>query len=255
MGTAERRERERLALRERIIDEGRQILTSEGYAALTMRKLADRIEYTPGALYAHYPDKDAIVRAICEHDFRAFSAHMAPTAAVEDPIERLLSLARAYATFALERPEPYKLLFVSRPLVKDMSELHENPDTDTYTLLGNAVRYALSRGHFPAWKNDAELIAQTLWAGTHGAVMLEIWRTPEKPMPFEPIERRLDAICEAMIHGLENSKPPTMRPTKTSPAKATAKPVAANTSATKMPSTRRASTKHAAATKVGKKSR
>jgi AcrR family transcriptional regulator len=208
VGTTERRERERMALRERILNEGREILTSDGYEALTMRKLADRIEYTPGALYAHFPDKDAIVRAVCEHDFRAFSAHMADAIDVKDPIDRLRSLARAYARFALERQEPYKLLFVARPLVNDLSSLHENPETDAYTLVLAAVNYAIEKGHFKAWRDDAHLIAQTLWAGMHGAVMIEIWRTPEKPMPFEPIERRLEAICETLIHGLRSAAPP-----------------------------------------------
>ncbi|HEY8369587.1 MAG TPA: helix-turn-helix domain-containing protein, partial [Thermodesulfobacteriota bacterium] len=63
MGTIERRERERAATRAKILDAARELFVSEGYDAVTMRRIADRIEYTAAALYRHFPDKRALLDA------------------------------------------------------------------------------------------------------------------------------------------------------------------------------------------------
>ncbi|HEY1434684.1 MAG TPA: helix-turn-helix domain-containing protein, partial [Thermoanaerobaculia bacterium] len=50
MGTIERRERERQELRDRILDAARELFVEQGYDAVTMRKIAERIEYSPTAI-------------------------------------------------------------------------------------------------------------------------------------------------------------------------------------------------------------
>ncbi len=69
MGTVERREREKQELRTRILDAARELFAELGYEAVTMRKIAERIEYSPTAIYFHFKDKDALMRELCEMDF------------------------------------------------------------------------------------------------------------------------------------------------------------------------------------------
>src|SRR5256885_11296861 len=102
MGTQERRERERHELRAKILDAARSLFASEGYDAVTMRKIADKIEYSATAIYQYFEDKDALVAELCRHDFRSFAAHFGRAAAVEDPVERLCAAGRAYFQFAIE---------------------------------------------------------------------------------------------------------------------------------------------------------
>ena len=89
MGTQERRERERQELRTKILDAARELFVSEGYEAVTMRKIAEKIEYSATAIYLHFADKDALVTELCRHDFRSFAAHFGRAAVSEDPVERL----------------------------------------------------------------------------------------------------------------------------------------------------------------------
>jgi AcrR family transcriptional regulator len=205
MGVLERREREKAALRKRILDAGREILVEEGYQALTMRKLAEKIEYTPGALYVHFPDKDALVRAICQLDMQEFAKKCRAALAVSDAMEKLRALARLYASFALEHPQQYKVLFVLDPvpaLDHDAIVERGNPESDAYAILELAVESALAAGHFPAFESRPQLVAQLLWAGMHGVVSIENRRHEGMKIPFEPIEDRVATMCDAMLAGL-----------------------------------------------------
>src|ERR1700678_2654292 len=99
MGTTERRERERQELRTRILDAARELFAAEGYEAVTMRKIAERIEYSPTAIYAHFKDKNALIRELCEGDFLAFAQKFVGFLTVQDPIERLRLAGVAYVDF------------------------------------------------------------------------------------------------------------------------------------------------------------
>lgn len=202
MGTAERREREKLALQKKIIDKGREILVNEGPAALTMRRLADEIEYTAGALYAHFADKEELVRAICQTDFEAFTRQFSSVMTEKDPLKRLRLSATLYARFALEHPAQYKILFVLDS-VGGVEKERGNPEKDAYAVVELAVDAAMKEGHFKAFHGRTQLVAQSLWAAMHGVVSIEIRRVDDMQIPFEPIEDRVDAMCEVMIAGLD----------------------------------------------------
>lgn len=211
MGAVERREREKQALRKKILDAGREILVADGYDALTMRKLAEKVEYTPGALYAHFPDKDALVRAICQCDMSDFAKECRAALDIREPIEQLRTLARLYARFALEHPQQYKVLFVLDPVpALDHEALVDrgNPESDAYAILELAVTNALAAGHFAGFKSRPQLVAQLLWAGMHGVVSIENRRHEGMKIPFEPIEDRVVSMCDVAIAGLQVEKPP-----------------------------------------------
>ena len=70
MGTRERREREKGELRAKILDAARTLFMKDGYDAVSMRKIAEAIEYSPTAIYQYFPDKTTLVLALCEADFR-----------------------------------------------------------------------------------------------------------------------------------------------------------------------------------------
>ena len=69
MGITERREREREEVRKKILDAARELFEREGYDNVTMRRIADAIEYSPTTIYLHFEDKDDLVRALCHEDF------------------------------------------------------------------------------------------------------------------------------------------------------------------------------------------
>ena len=70
MGVKERQEREREAVSRAILDAARELFVAEGYHNVSIRKIAERIEYSPAAIYSYFPSKDDIFFALAEEGFR-----------------------------------------------------------------------------------------------------------------------------------------------------------------------------------------
>src|SRR5512139_3820069 len=69
MGTAERRARQKASLRGEILDAARRMFADEGYEAVSMRRLAERIEYSPTTIYLYFEDKAELFHAVCDETF------------------------------------------------------------------------------------------------------------------------------------------------------------------------------------------
>ena len=115
MGIVDRKKRQKQALRERILDAARRIVMREGFAALSMRKIADAIEYSPATLYLHFASRDEIAHALCAEGYAQLLETFVPLAQIADPAERLKALGRAYVAFGVAHPETYRLIFMEDP--------------------------------------------------------------------------------------------------------------------------------------------
>ncbi len=204
MGTQERRERERQELRTKILDAARELFAAEGYDAVTMRKIADKIEYSPTAIYQHFADKNALVGELCRHDFRSFAAHFAKAAATEDPVLRLRETGRAYFAFAVEYPQHYRLMFMAaRPSVSPEEGERDDPAQNAYVFLRATVDEAIQRGLFRPELSDAELASQTIWAATHGVASLEIaFKHEHDWVDWRPLRQRQEQLIETVLRGM-----------------------------------------------------
>ena len=150
MGTAERREREKQELRTRILDAARELFAEEGYDAVTMRRIAERIEYSPTAIYFHFRDKHALMQELCDEDFGALAGEFQKIAAITDPIDRLRRIGQAYVGFAMSHRNHYRLMFMTphpeamRP--EDSRLTRGNPEEDAYAFLKATVAEAIAAG-------------------------------------------------------------------------------------------------------------
>lgn len=114
-----RRRRARQAeIREKILDAARSIFALEGHDAVTMRAIGERSEYTPSAIYKHFPNKDAILAEL-RHDAMSRLA-LAMTEGIErvtqrlgGPLAALREAARSYLGYATAEPQAYALAFGS----------------------------------------------------------------------------------------------------------------------------------------------
>jgi AcrR family transcriptional regulator len=200
MGIAERREREREEVRRKILDAARELFATEGYERVTMRRIADAIEYSPTALYHHFEDKNALVDALCEEDFGRLLGALLTRELPSDPIEQIRQMGRAYAGFGLENPNHYRYMFMT-PMEFKASHDHELSQSGerAFGLLRSAVENAIAGGRFR--RGDALTIAQVLWSGLHGVVALLITYDP-KQFPHGPAAPDLvDQVIDAGIRG------------------------------------------------------
>src|SRR5437016_13696233 len=84
----ERRQRERVQTRQKILDAARRMFVQRGYEGTTMRAIAAKIGYTPTAIYHHFKDKDALVTELSALDFRALTQALRRVSSIADPVVR-----------------------------------------------------------------------------------------------------------------------------------------------------------------------
>jgi AcrR family transcriptional regulator len=205
MGVKERKERQKQALRERILAVARELFSRDGYDAVSMRKIADRLEYSPTAIYLHFEDKEALMRELCDRDFLALAKEFESLARVADPIERLRRIGLAYVEFGLRLPNHYRLLFMTpRPLHRpDESALQRgNPNEDAYALLQMTVREAMAQKRVRPDQRDPELISQVLWAAVHGVVALHITRGLDPWIEWCPAQKTAQLTVDLLLESL-----------------------------------------------------
>jgi AcrR family transcriptional regulator len=206
LGTTERRERERQELKTRILDAARELFAEQGFEAVTMRKIAERIEYSPTAIYFHFKDKQALLQELCDTDFGALAQEFQKIARIADPIDRLRQIGRAYVSFATEYPNHYRLMFMTPPPVgmcaADSRIARGNPEEDAYAFLRATAEEAIASGRLRPEFKDADLVSQMVWAGTHGVVSLHIAKQGDDWVEWRDARKTAQALIEVMIRGL-----------------------------------------------------
>lgn len=205
-GAKARRDRARHDMRQAIIDAAGQIIADEGIDKLTIRAVAGKLEYSPGALYEYFDSKEAILHALyfdgshglgtrCEQSIAAL-----PEGA--STIDALGALGRAYRSFALEHSEVYRLLFCTTTPPPEM----DVPDTHLGGF-GTLVRVA-EHGVADGVLVDvpAPVIACAAWSAVHGFVSLEISGhvtgaegPNQPPPPADQGRQRRDQLFEAVL--------------------------------------------------------
>src|SRR5919109_3620698 len=116
MGIKERQERDREAVRRAILDAARDLFTTEGYRNVSIRKIAERIEYSPAAIYGYFPSKDDIFFSLAEHGFRLLYGDQRDAQALDvlPPLERIRAIFWRLYEFSCEHPQYFALMFVDR---------------------------------------------------------------------------------------------------------------------------------------------
>jgi len=111
MGTKERRDRERQELRQAILTAARDIAAREGWQSVSMRKVAERIEYSPPTIYEHFTSKEALLVELMREGFRLLMERVRDgNSAAASPDARIMAVARAYWEFAWDYPELYQVM-------------------------------------------------------------------------------------------------------------------------------------------------
>ncbi|MFI1911604.1 TetR/AcrR family transcriptional regulator [Nocardia sp. NPDC020380] len=164
--TQTRKERERSERQQRIIDTAREIAETDGWDAVTVRKLAERIEYSQPVLYSHFAGKDAIVSAVAEQGCAELAAALGDLVDTAGTPEAALAVVvDAYLAFARDSAALYDAIFVLP------TELRFGPDAPQALKDAFAV---LARAFAPfAPPDDAETFTEVAWSTLHGLATLD----------------------------------------------------------------------------------
>ena len=187
--------------RDELLDLAAQLLLDRGLEGFSLRELARRADYTPGALYNFFPGKDALLEELTRRVFTHFDAYLAEVPHDVPTGRRLALLSDAYQRFAIENPEEYLLLFTRIPAPGSTTFDDPASAPEPWRHLIDAFRQGALAGELRARDDEqARLAFFQFFALHHGLAMLRLTRMKELPVPFfEGLSR---GVRESFVAGL-----------------------------------------------------
>ncbi len=207
MSIKDRRARHKQLLRQEILDAARDILVKDGYEHLSMRRVADKIEYSPTAIYLHFKDKHALVLSLCEETFSRLVRELeSAEKELKDPLTRLKKGLRRYVDFGLKHPQHYLATFVV-PHGGDNLETsarYSDPETMGMRALGT-LRAAVDAcvREEKLRRLDVETATRAMWSAVHGVTSLMI---VFPHFPWGDRDRVIDLLIEGVVDGLRQKR-------------------------------------------------
>jgi AcrR family transcriptional regulator len=201
VGVKERKLRQKKFLRQEIIDAASELFVKEGYENVSMRRIADKIEYSPTTIYLYFKDKAELLEQVCHETFLRLTRHL--KAILEqpgDPIEHLRRGLIAYVHFGLDNPHHYKATFMM-PIPEGFDKAKytkpDSPGLQAFDFLRRCVFDCISAGKLST--KDPEAVSQTLWCGVHGVTSLLITHSS---FPWVGKKQIIDSVVDTMIQGV-----------------------------------------------------
>lgn len=190
-------------LRSHILDAARAIVVGEGFDALSMRKLAEVVGYSPASLYLHFAGRDAIAHALCIEGHAQLLAALHAHDCVADASERVKAMAHTYVAFGRAHPDVYRLIFMQSPAYTDAA--FNDP--------ASAGEMALSLfKQTMAFSDNPPAAAETLWAALHGIVSLSLSAATHLPTPIDALVDGTIDLCLSGVKKKTARRRPSARP-------------------------------------------
>ena len=203
MGVRERRARQKKYLRQEILDAASELFVRDGYENVSMRRIAERIEYSPTTIYLYFKDKSELLEQVCRETFGRLVQRLGKIMEQPgDPVERLERGLQAYIEFGLENPHHYRATFMMvLPEGFDDEEMHkeDSPGMQAFAFLTRGLTDCIKAGKMPSM--NVELAAQTVWAGIHGITSLLI---THEDFPWIGRDKVIRSTIDTLVGGLRS---------------------------------------------------
>lgn len=193
------RQRRQARTKEEILGAALALINEQGPDQLSLRALAQRVDYSPAGLYEYFDSKDDIIEAVCAESDRRLQARLRAVPKTLPPDQYLVELGMAYLKYALQHEEHFRLMF---------SHVFDGPpipyevlgQQETFKILLDAVQSAIEAGLIDTGKwNDLTEIAYGMWSVAHGMASLRSTNLRNVEADFEAADR---ATLETFIRGL-----------------------------------------------------
>lgn len=198
MGVQERRAREKQELRQEILQAARELFVRDGFENVSMRKIAEKIEYSPTTIYLYFQDKADLLDCVCDETLLKLAAELGRLWNLPgEPLERLRRGMKAYIEFGLEHPDDYRVAFMTYcPTPPEQPTRCSETGEKAFDYMRRGVSECVEAGVFRPV--DVEATSQALWAAIHGLTALFV-TYPE----YTWVERTLliDTLLDGTIGG------------------------------------------------------
>jgi AcrR family transcriptional regulator len=203
MGIKERQERDREAVRRAILDAARELFVAEGFQNVSIRKVAERIEYSPAALYGYFASKDDIFFALAEEGFRLLgdpsTGDRREVLASLGPLQRIRAVFWRIYEFSREHPEYFALMFLDRSVPRISREYERFTFArETKQHVIEEVERCVQAKVFPATVKPS-VAMRILTAGMVGVAAMKL---SERLAPGEDADLLAADVLDTAIAGL-----------------------------------------------------
>jgi AcrR family transcriptional regulator len=173
MGISERKQREKAAVKAKILETADRLFLEKGYEGTSIRTISEAIEYSPATIYLYFKDKNDIFFQLQQKAFALLEEKMKTTQNILVPLERLKAMGKVYLNFAFDNPQYYDLMFILRSPMEALSEENTwQQGIELYQTIETTVEACLITNQIkPA---DHQIIAFTIWSYIHGQCALLI---------------------------------------------------------------------------------
>jgi AcrR family transcriptional regulator len=197
MGIKERHERDREAVRRAILDAARDLFVNEGYENVSIRKIAERIEYSPAAVYGYFASKDDIFFALAEEGFQLLGTP--PEPGDGDPIDALRRGFWRLYDFSKGHPQYFALMFIDRSVPRICQEYERFAFArEGMARVVDLVRACIDAGLFPPSTNPVAAF-RVLSMGVFGVAAM---RLSGRTLSGDAADALARDVLDAIIAGL-----------------------------------------------------
>lgn len=173
MRRGERKQREREEKRDLILKAAMQLYKKGGVENISIRAIAEKIEYSPAAIYSYFNDKGEILHALHTQGFEKLYGLQRTLDNIADPLEKLFQMGRLYMKFAQENPEHYDLMFIARGVAEKINEKKEwDVGNRSFQYLRDTVEQCIKKGYII--NSDIDSATFAIWSMVHGMAALII---------------------------------------------------------------------------------
>ncbi|MFM1933790.1 MAG: hypothetical protein RL360_670 [Bacteroidota bacterium] len=205
MGIVARKEKQKQEIRTLILEASMKLFVEEGFSKVSVRKIAERIQYSPTTLYLYFKDKNEILFHCCESGFEKMLAQNIALSLISDPIERLHQMGVNYLNFGLENPEYYDLMFIQEAPMSALIDMGAGWSSGDQAIeaLKMIVQEAMEKGQLVPAK--VETVAMAVWGMVHGLVSLAIRQRLDKLVPAKDMEQTMHDSLDWLMKTMKNA--------------------------------------------------
>jgi|SRR5579859_1157869 len=198
MGITDRKIRQKEEVRISILDAAWEMVLAEGWQSLSIRKIADAIEYSVPVIYSHFENKDAILLEFNKKGFALLAEKLKEAKAGQtNPADQIRAMGKAYWDFAFSNNQYYQLMFgLGMPTCEAVRKIPAMADFNS--LITGSIQDMVPAGKEMSF--DPFLKFQSFWSMLHGLVSINMFSKSHQPVSAEAV--REDLIC-GFIRGIQ----------------------------------------------------
>jgi len=198
-------------MRGTILKSAYRLFVDKGFDDVSIRNVAEAIEYSPATIYLYFKDKNEIIHALHRQGFSLLNKLFQPLFKINNPFDRLCEMGRAYIKFAIKNSEMYKLLFIRSEPMEHLASC-QNQDWDegdrAFDALVQTVAQCQQLGYF---KNlDTHQFSMTIWSFIHGLCALRLsghlGRVKEERESNKKLDQIMDETLKTFTLAIEKLK-------------------------------------------------